>query len=157
MRAEIYALFCVTLAAGLLELLLPGSEGSGVKRGMRLLTALAVLLLTVQPLRGLLRADWRGDLTALFEVEEDLTATYEEIFESTIDKRLESDLKNGLYNWLSAEHGVEVKDAQIQISFAEDDSLKSIEITLSGRGLLQDPHVIERALAEKFKCDIEVR
>jgi hypothetical protein len=156
MRVGIYALFCITLAAGLAELLLPGRDGSGVKRGLRLLVALAVLLLVAQPLRGLLTGD-RWDLSALFEAEETLTADYEKIFESAVGKRFEEDLRTGLYGWLSAEYGLEVKDAQIRILFAEDDALKRIEITLSGKGLLQNPYEIEQALSQKFNCEAEVR
>ena len=157
MRAGIYALFCVTLAAGLAELLLPGGEGSSVKRGLRLLVALTVLLYVAQPLRGLFNGDRWWELSDLLAAEEELAADYEEIFKSTAEKRFENELREGLYGWLSAEYGVEVKDAQIRILYAADDSLKRIEITLSGKGLLQNPHEIAQALSEKFNCETEVR
>ena len=109
MRAGIYALFCVTLAAGLAELLLPGGEGSSVKRGLRLLVALTVLLYVAQPLRSLFSGDRWWELSDLLAAEEELAADYEEIFKSTAEKRFENELREGLYGWLSANRPPHIK------------------------------------------------
>ena len=53
MQESVLALFGVSLAAALSEMLLPGEEHKGTKRSMRMLTALSVLLLLL-PL-GLLK------------------------------------------------------------------------------------------------------
>ena len=53
----IFPLFCVVLAAAMAELLIPEEGGAGTKKVLRLLTALAVLLLILSPLTSLLKKE----------------------------------------------------------------------------------------------------
>ena len=54
MGTAILGLVGVSLAAALAELLLPGDEGKGTKRFLRILVSLAVLLLLLRPFLSLL-------------------------------------------------------------------------------------------------------
>lgn len=158
MGKTVLGLFGVCLAAALAELLLPHDEGRGTKSVLRVLVSLAVLLLLLRPFVSFLRSDPTVRLEDLVgDSEEGTVAGYEEIFSQAVVAGSERDLKQGLYAWLSKEHGIDAEDAHIKITMDDGGNLLHVEIFLSGAALLRDPHVIEGELTELLNCETEVR
>lgn len=155
MRGAILSLFAVCLSAALLDLLSPGDGNRGLRRGLHLLTALAVLLLLLQPLLTFLR-DAPENVAELTQNEAE-RGGFEAVFDQTVTAAAAGELREGLYRLLEAEHGIAKEDARIVLSFDKAGALSGIRIFLSGRALLQDPDALETDLGARFDCHVEVR
>lgn len=155
MRGAVLALFAVCLSAALLDLFSTGDKEKGVRRGLHLLTALAVLLLLLQPFLNFLRQS-PENLTQLAQNEVERGA-FDAVFERTLTSAAEEELRAGLYRLLRAEYGIEETQARIVFSFGEDGALSRVQIFLSGKALLQDPDALARDLGARFDCQVEVR
>ena len=155
MRGAILSLFAVCLSAALLDLLSPGDGNRSLRRGLHLLTALAVLLLLLQPFLTFLR-DAPENVAELTQNEAE-RGEFEAIFDQTVTAAAAGELREGLYSLLEADHGIAKEDARIVLSFDEAGALSGIQIFLSGRALLQDPDALEHDLGARFDCQVEVR
>lgn len=156
MKNTVLGLFGVCVAAALCELL-PTGEGKGTRGTLRVLVSLAVLLLLVRPFLPILGSTPEIPLEELVGGLEDTTVEYEEIFHRAVNEGSERDLKQGLYAWLSKEHGIEREDAHIKITLTGEGELSLVEIFLSGKALLSDPDVLEKELGNLLNCETEVR
>ena len=156
MQTEILMLFGVCFAAAIGELLLPQSTQSGTRTALRLLTSLIVLLLILTPfLRVLKNRD--ALLPDKITLEEPSTEEFESLFEKALQAQSEVDLKEGLLSLLQKEYGIKESDCQIHVFFDDEGELYNVSLFLSGKALLQDPTAIERDLAERLGCNVEVR
>ena len=155
MRGAILALFAVCLSAALLDLLSPGEGDRGLKRGLHLLSALAVLLLLLQPFFAFLREapEKIGQMTQ----NEEERGEFETIFNTTLTSAAAEELRAGLYRILATDYEIAKEQARIVLSFDADGSLARVQIFLSGSALLQDPDALARDLGEKLNCQVEVR
>lgn len=156
MQAEILMLFGVCFTAAIGELLLPQSTQNGTRTALRLLTSLIVLLLILAPFLRILK---NQDTLLPSEITEEQADTeeFESIFEKALQAQSEADLKEGLLTLLQKEYGVKENDCQIHVFFDDEGELFRVSLFLSGKALLQDPLTIERDLAERLGCEVEVR
>ena len=155
MRGAILSLFAVCLSAALLDLLSPGDGNKGLRRGLHLLTALAVLLLLLQPFLAFLRD--APDNVAEWTQNEAERGDFEAVFDQTVTAAAAGQLREGLYRLLKEEHGIAEEDARIVLSFDGSGALARVQIFLSGRALVRDPDALERDLGARFDCQVEVR
>ena len=159
MQTAVLGFLGVGVAAVLADLLVPADEGRGTKRALHTLLALAVLLLLLQPFLGFLRGD-HGELPEWVleeESEAELTAEYEAILQQAVSRGSETELKTGLRQLLQAEYGIAPEDVAISVQLRGDGTLARIELILSGKALLTDPHQLAAAIADKLQCEVEVR
>jgi len=155
MRGAVVALFAVCLAAALLDLLSPGDGDKGLRRGLHLLTALAVLILLLQPFFSLLR---RAPETIGQMAEDDgERGEFEAVFDRTLTAAAAEELRAGLHRLLSADYGIEEEQARIVLSFDGSGQLFRVQIFLSGAALTRDPDALAGDLAAKLGCQVEVR
>lgn len=158
MSQTVLGIFGVTLAAALSELLLPGDEGKGTKGALRMLVALAVLLLLLRPFLSFLGSDpVFSPEDILGEGEEAVREQYEEILHGAVSAGSESALRRGLYALLWEEYGIAEADAHIRIVFGDRGALARVEIYLSGKALLTDPDVLAADIGARLGCETEVR
>lgn len=157
MSAGILGLFGVCVAAGMGEMLLPGDEKSSTRRFLRILIALALLLLLARPMLGLLGGgegwlggDWGADA-------EGGEQNFEEILQGAVAKRSAEDLRAGLHAFLESEFDIAAEDAEIAVSLEKGGELRRVAVYLSGKALLVDPEEIEQAIVGLLGCDVEVR
>ena len=155
MRGAVLSLFAVCLSAALLDLLSPGDRNRGLRRGLHLLTALAVLLLLIQPFLVLLR-ETPQNAAALTQNEAERDE-FEAVFDKTMHQTAALELQEGLYRLLAADYGIAKENARIVLSFDRSGELTRVQIFLSGRALLRDPDALARDLGERFDCQVEVR
>lgn len=155
MRGAILSLFAVCLSAALLDLLAPGDGNRGLRRGLHLLTALAVLLLLLQPFLVFLR-DAPESAAALTQNEAERDE-FEAIFSETVHVTAAARLRQGLYDLLRTDYGIAKEDARVVLSFDGTGALSRVQIFLSGRALLRDPDALERDIGTRFDCQVEVR
>lgn len=150
------ALFGVCLAASLGELLLPGDEGKGTKRFLRILVSLAVLLLLLRPFLTLLGSAedfFSGEVGEL----EQSDADYEQILTDAVARRSKQELEAGLCVFLEQRFEMEREDFKVTVSLEKDGSLCRVSVILSGKALLTDPDEVEAAIVELLGCEVEVR
>ncbi|MBR7181199.1 MAG: hypothetical protein IKD28_00245 [Clostridia bacterium] len=157
MSAGILGLFGVCVAAGMGEMLLPGDEKGGTRRFLRILVALALLLLLARPMllllgggEGWLGGDWGADA-------EGGEQNFEEILGEAVAKRSAEDLCAGLHAFLESEFDIAAEDAEIAVSLEKGGELRRVAVYLSGKALLVDPDEIEQAIVRLLGCEVEVR
>ena len=155
MGGALAGLFAVCLSAALLDLLSPGDRDKGVRQGLHLLVALAVLLLLLQPFLGFLRT--ADEVPAPFLENETQRDEYETIFRSTVTAAAAEELRAGLYRLLAEDYGIDKAQARLALSFDGDGALTRVQVFLSGKALLRDPDALAADLAEKLGCQVEVR
>ncbi len=156
MQKELFALFCVCLAAAMGEILLPEGAKSGTKRVFHFLITLAVLVLILTPFLRLL-GDHSSFLKGEIEWEQQEITDYDDIFENAVNKQSETDLREGLYGLLAREYGIKEEHCQIVIHFDTDGSLRRVSLFLSGAALTQNPKTLEKDLSQRLCCIVEVR
>ena len=158
MKPMILGLFGITLAAAMAELILPAREGRGAKRALRFLTALAVLLVVAAPLTTLLRGEVDLSLAGLAgEEDAALRETYTALFEEAVAEGSAALLAKGIADFLKTEFKIEENHAMVRVFLDTEGNLQRVAVTLSGSALLKNPDEIQRALAEKLACEVEVR
>jgi|GEM_PF-1882916 len=158
MRGSIFALVAVTLAAAIIEVMMPGEENSGTRYFLRFLTALFVLMILLRPFLSLLGMGddfLRGELewTQSEHVESDFKAQ----FEQAIANRSAIQLKERLAVYLQNEFGLSQTSFELGVVLDASGELEQISVRLVGAGLLRDPAEIEAALMDLFDCTVEVR
>lgn len=156
MSVTVLGLFGVCLAAALAELLLPGEEG-GTKATLRVITALAVLLLISRPVLPYLGKSTDFPLESLLGEVEAPTAQYTEIFHQAVQAGSEKELTSALLRILKEEYGIDESDAYVKVYFKEAGEISRVEIYLSGKALLVDPDKIARDISARLDCETEVR
>ncbi|MBR7111913.1 MAG: hypothetical protein IKC75_03190 [Clostridia bacterium] len=157
MGQTVLGLFGVCLAAALAELLLPGEEGKGTRGILRLLVALAVLLLISRPVLTHFHKNEAFALEALLGESEDKTAEYQAIFEQALQGGGARELHAALLKLLEKEYGIKEGDAEVKIYFEASGEPRRVEIYLSGAALLNDPDEIAAYVSERLHCETEVR
>ena len=158
MKAMIFSLFGVSLGGALAEMLLIGKEGRGIKSALRLMTALAVLLVIATPLTGFLEENGNLSLEDVAgETEAALQEKYQAEFENAVASGSASLLTAGISDFRAAEFGIDEANATVRAELAADGTLQRVSVRLSGSALLKDPDEIGKALTEKLSCKVEVR
>ena len=156
MQGGILALFGVCLALGMSELLLPDGNGEGTKRLLRFLTSLVILVLILAPFAGFLK-NQKVLLGDKFEFADEDTTDYEQIFAEAVTRQSGEDLKAGLRTLLQTEYGVAPEHCSVSVFFTENGELARVLIFLSGPALTVDPARVEKDLAARLGCTVEVR
>ena len=156
MREHIFTLFCVCLVSAIGEIILPDGAKNSTRKAFRFLSCLVVLLLILTPFLRIL-----GDCDTLFKGElewtEQDTAQYEGLLEHAVIAQSEKELREGLCLILQNEYGVTESDCKILITFDESGALLHVSVFLSGNAISKNPSVIERDLAGRLNCSVEVR
>ena len=157
MGNTVLGLFGVCLAATLSELLLPGEEGRGTRQALRVLTALAVVLLLIRPVLPYCTVNPSFSFEGLIGESEDKTQEYEEIFSRAVQAGSEQELKAALTRLLASEYGIAEDDVYIKVYFDSEGELLRTEIYLSGLAILKDPDKIAADIGARLGCETEVR
>ena len=156
MTAFVLALLCLSLAAAIAELLLPGDEGKGTKRFLKILVSLAVLLALLRPFLHLLGSAedfFAGDVGEMVAPQTDYSA----VLQDAVARRSKKELENGIYAYLKEHFLIEREEASVQITLEGDGALRRVSVILSGKALLVDPDGVEAALGDLLGCETEVR
>ena len=143
------------MAAGLAELLLPRDEG-GTAKLFRFLISLVVLLLILAPFTGFLQSS-EEILSGEIAFEEEGIENFEQIFSETVSAEGKKEFEKRLYALLAKEYGIKEEDVTLLVRFDAQGELVGVSLFLSGGALLQNPDVVQNALAQKLGCSVEVR
>lgn len=158
MQGMIWGLLGTLLAASLAELLLPRGENGGSGGALRLIFALAVLLVVATPLLRFLQSEPAFSLEALAgESEAALEERYQQTLSDAVATGSEELYLAGIGAFLLEEYGIVAENAALRAQFDGEGMPCALFVKLSGAALLKDPHEIEKALAEKLGISVEVR
>lgn len=147
----IFPLFCVVLAAAMAELLIPEEGGAGTKKVLRLLTALAVLLLILSPLTSLLKKETELPLPSAGE-----TPDFEAVFAGAMDAAGKAEFEARLRAALAAKFGTGEECFALTVRYEEEEPAE-VFVVLSGKGLTIDPREAETYLTELLRLPAQVR
>ena len=156
MREYLNALVAVALFGGLIRMLSP--EG-GVQKYLRLTVALCLVCAIVQPLVGgvldggnLSLSEW------LAEVEEQET-DYDEIYNQSLQNRTEAQALEMIKARIYRELSLTEESATVDAEFLSENGivqLKSVQVTLLGKGVLLDPREIVSLVNTAWGCPCSV-
>lgn len=160
MREILIRILTVSLLCGLLELMTPAGEREGLRRAVRLLSALFLLTVLSDPLIALGEAVQRFDPGgAARQLEEAAQAEYGDMMEEKLTAATVAQLEETLYEMLDTELGVARKDCHITVETARDGEAMRVGcvwIALWGEGILTDPRRIESRITETVGCPCSV-
>ena len=160
MRELLMRVLTVSLLCGLLELMTPVGEREGLRRAVRLLSALFLLGVLLQPLSSIGEAIFRLDLgSPARQWETESGAKYEDWMEEKLTAATSAQLEEDLYALLESELGVSREDCRITVGTESDGEglrVSHVWIALRGEAVLIDPRRIETRVTEAVGCPCTV-
>lgn len=160
MKAYLIQIVTMSLLCGLVEMLIPAGEREGLRRSVRLLTALCLMCLMISPLRetreffrSLNLGTWaRG-------VEGEAQEEYERMMEQKLSAATREQLCEELYVMLDEQFDISRADCTLTVDFEEGDEalkVRQVWIALHGKAVLRDPRTIETAVSGILNCPCTV-
>ena len=156
MANGILALFGVSLAAAIGEMLLPGAESAGSRRALRTLVALTVLLLILRPVMGFV-ANKEAVLEGSIDVLEQDAEAFESLLSDAVSRRARTELEGGIASLVAEQFKLEGDTLAVTVTLDGEGEPSRVEIRLSGKALLLDPDEIEQFVKQYLSCEVEVR
>lgn len=156
MANGILALFGVSLAAAIGEMLLPGAESAGSRRALRTLVALTVLLLILRPVMGFV-ANKEAVLEGSIDVLEQDAEAFESLLSDAVSRRARTELEQGIASLVGEQFKLEGDTLAVTVTLDGEGEPSRVEIRLSGKALLLDPDEIEQFVKQYLSCEVEVR
>ena len=157
MKTYFLSVLAVALVAGICEEILP--EGSA-HRHLRLAAGLCVLAVLVLPakdaLMGLSDFVTRIDLSGLVATETGAGEDYEALFSDAMQSHSAKEAGDRLAALVGSAFGIDAGDCRAEVELSADGSASRVLITLSGRGILQDPHAIILYVNGLLACPCDV-
>ena len=160
MQAYLIQILTLSLLCGLIELLAPIGEREGLRRTVRLVTALCLLCLMIAPLSKARELVRTFDLGAWARgLESESKEEYERMMEQKLTAVTGEQLETELYSMLAAEFGIAREDCGLTVDL--DDSgevlaVRGVWIALRGAAVLRDPRAIEAAVESALQCPCSV-
>lgn len=160
MQGYLIQILTVSLLCGLIETLAPAGEREGLRRAVRLVTALCLLCLMVAPLREARERLRSFDLGGWArEMEEGGSEELERLMEEKLSAVTREQLESELYRLLDGQFGISRQDCSLTVGLEEEDgvlTVREVWIALRGRAVLRDPRAIEAAVEEAWQCGCTV-
>ena len=157
MKTYFLSVLVVALIGGICEELLP--EGSA-RQNLRLAAGLCVLAVLILPakdaLTGLSDLAARIDLSGLIAPETEAGEDYESIFSDAMQSHSAREAGDRLAALVGAQFGIDAGDCRAEVELSADGSASRVLITLSGRGILKDPHAIIQYVNGLLSCPCDV-
>lgn len=160
MQQYLIQILTVSLLCGLIEHLTPAGEREGLRRAVRLLTALCLLCLMIAPLRRVRDFFTSFDLGAwAWELESGAQEEYERLMEEKLTAVTREQLRKELLTMLSEQFDIGADDCTLTLEFdetAETTTVRQVWISLHGKAVLRDPRAIEAAVEDALGCECTV-
>lgn len=160
MSGSILTLLAASLAACVIELLVPKGDGGRIAAYVRTVAGLFLLVALLDPLRAGLRLveeAVHGDLVGSMEshLPSDVSADYEEVFSSSLVSVGKGETEDWVTETLDSVFGIPPSDCGVEAILEGDGgemTLREIRIGLKGAHALDDPHPIEDYYTRCFGC-----
>ena len=160
MQAYLIRIFTMSLLCGLAESLSPAGEREGLRRAVRLLTALCLLCLMIAPLHGMRDEIGTFDLGALVQgMEGDGREELEQLMEEKLSVVTCEQWKADLRYMLCEQFGIDGEDYTLTVDWEEENNTVTVHgvwIELRGKAVLCDPRTIEAAVENAWQCPCTV-
>lgn len=162
MKHYLIQILTFSLLCSLIEHLTPAGEREGLRRAVRLLTALCMLCLMIAPLRE------AGDFFTSFdlgawarETEQQSQARYEALMEQKLTAVTREQLRAELLTMLSEQFDIGADDCTLTVEFDDGEStegvtVRQVWISLHGKAVLRDPRAVEAAVTSALGCPCTV-
>jgi len=153
MREFWMTLLGVSLLSGVVEMLLP-QEGEG-KKYVKLVGALCVLTLLINPLASLLRGLWNEDpenIEEIFSAPE--TQDYEAVFSEAVLKGEREEIERLLEENIQRECGIQEGALTVRTHW-EDDALTVVWVEVGMDGITVEPHAVISYVENWLGCRCE--
>lgn len=160
MQAYLMQILTMSLLCGLIEQLSPAGEREGLRRAVRLVTAICLLCLMVAPLRQAGACLTSFDLGAWArERESEAQEEYEGLMEEKLGAVSQERLRVELLTMLEEQFEIGTEDCTLTVVFdesAETTTVREVWISLHGKAVLRDPRTVEAAVEAVLGCPCTV-
>ena len=160
MREYVMIFVSVTLACGIVQMLVPEGRG-GFKKYVGLVCGLCVLCTAIAPISSLLEDVWSLGET-LFGITSSVTQdkdNYEKIYGESLIEAGGANMSSGLKTLISRDLGIDASyfDVSVRLREGEDSYLPDkATVILYGKAILCDPHEIIEYVNDLLSCECEV-
>ena len=158
MTSYILTLLSASLAAAVIELLVPKGDGGRIAAYVRMVSGLFLLVALLNPLKEgihILQAAADGDLAGMMaeQIPSPEPDEYRDAFASTLTSVGKQETESFVTETLESVFGIPPQYHAVEAvleSDGESMALREIRIGLKGKHFLEDPHPMEKFYAERF-------
>lgn len=158
MSGYILTVITVCIIGTLVTTLAPDGEGGGISRNIRLVFALCVILVCIDPIKSGIELLTELDIESVLDGEVSEGEKYEEIFDSSYDAAEKKNLEEGIKTMLEGRFGISGSECEVSTQITDgvtgERRVDRIYITLYGSAIWKDTGLIEEYLARIFSCEV---
>ena len=162
MREYVYSIVSFSSAAGLLLILLPSGTRHGLKKHVKLICALCLVCILIDPLSDLIGSIdelFSGDLSIYEDNGGELYERYEQIYQSYLDGSYGDNIGQVVKDALFEKFDIKRENCRVLTEFYDNNGdgvrePKRITVVLSGEDKFRDPETVKEFLSSVFECEI---
>ena len=160
MQTYVIQILTMSLLCSLVEMLSPVGEREGLRRAVRLVAALCLLCLMIEPLAGVRDVLGTFDLGAWAAgMEREAEEDYERLMEEKLTVVSREQVEGAVQELLREAFAVGEEECTVTVELEESGgtlAVRGVWIALRGRAVLCDPREIEAAVKERLGCPCTV-
>lgn len=154
MKGYILSVIGVCVVGTVVSIISPNLNGGGTSKQMRLIIAICVIGVAINPINEIVSYINEVDMDGLIGLEGEIESDYEEIFREYYSAAELQNLKVGIKQLLFDKFGVDGAECSISLKTSEDGKIERIFITLYGSAIFKDTGEIEEYFRDAFGCEI---
>ncbi len=158
----VYSIVSFSFAAGLILILIPSGTKQGLKKHVKLISALCLVCILIEPLSNLIESIdevLSGDLLTHEDNAGELYERYEQIYQSYLDGSYGDNIGQAVKDALFEKFGIQKKNCRVLTEFHDNNGdgvrePKRITVVLSGEDRFRDPETVKAFLSSLFECAV---
>lgn len=154
MKGYILSIIGVCVVGTVISIIVPNSEGGGISKQMRVIIAVCVICVSINPINEIISYINEINIDELIEYDDEIESDYEEIFREYYSSAELQNLKVGIKQLLFDKFGVDGAECTVTLKVSEKGKLERIFITLYGSAVFKNTGEMEEYFAEAFGCEI---
>lgn len=158
MKGYVLSVIGVCIVGTLVSLLCPDGESGGISRQIRLIIAICVVGVSINPMIGVIEYINELEIGDLMGNYENDSTNYDEIFNSSYSSAEIQNLKVGIRQLLMDKFEVDGAECSVEVKLSNQEgknkTLERVYITLYGPAVFKNTAEIEDFFGELLGCEI---
>ena len=157
MKTYILSLISVAIISGIIEILTPSGVSDGIKKHVRLLLAICVLCVVVNPVGAFLE-ELSSVGYGIFDKEgnDSEKEDYLGVFEENLAHHSAHAISLGVEKMICKKFSLEGEDIEVYVTLSGEDSVDKAAVILSGLAVTQDPREIKGYVSSLIGAEVEI-
>ena len=155
MKGYIVSVIGVCIVGTVVSVISPNGEGGGISRHIRLIIAICVILVCINPIFEAINYINEINFDGLIENGGKTESDYKDLFENNYSAAEINNLKVGIKQLLYDKFGIDGAECSVTVSVSDESGeLSRIFITLYGSAVFKNTGEIENFFGDLFGCEI---